>query len=124
MSEPLVLVVDDDEGVRAATAAMLDLIDCQAVVAESGERGLDLLYASRPAAVILDIDLPGMDGVETYERMEAIRADVPVVFSSGQRNIDRVRRFLDRPTVQFLEKPYTVSQLMDAFAALRVMQRS
>jgi DNA-binding NtrC family response regulator len=119
MSDPIfapfcALVVDDDPGVRAATSAMLELLDCTPLLAESGEEAIARLEETTVDVVILDVDLPGMDGIATYEQIAEREPALPVIFSSGQRNVRRLSALLDQLTVQFLEKPYSFDQLVTA----------
>lgn len=102
---------------------MLELLGCVATAAESGEEAVEL-YRQKPAdVVILDVDLPGFDGAEAYRRLRDIEPGCRVVFSSGQRNVSRISEFLSAPTVKFLEKPYTLSELLAAFRAVGLNTR-
>ena len=60
--------------------------------------------------------MPVMGGEETLERIKAIRAGVPVIISSGYGETDAAQRFAGKDTAGFLQKPYTVSQLMESIA--------
>ena len=70
------------------------------------------------ALVILDLAMPVMGGAEALERIKAIRAGVPVIVSSGYSETEAVQRFAGKDTAGFLQKPYTVSQLMETIAVV------
>ena len=66
----LILLVDDDVGVRTLLADMLEMLDHRVEMAESGEEALTLLTARSYDVVLTDFQLPGMDGAEFYRRIE------------------------------------------------------
>lgn len=76
-----VLVVDDNRAGRDLIRAILKSLPCEIVEASHGQQGLDLLRRERPDLVLLDIDMPGMDGLEVVKRIreDATYADLPVV---------------------------------------------
>jgi DNA-binding NarL/FixJ family response regulator len=80
VSDVRVLVVDDQELFRTAMAAVVDETDGFVVVgaADSGEASLELVPALRPELVLMDVNLPGIDGIEATRRLRAI-PDAPVV---------------------------------------------
>ena len=68
---PVILVVDDDEGLRESFRLILD-DDYEILEATDGPRALDVVRSAHVDLVLLDIRLPGMDGVEVLERLKAI----------------------------------------------------
>ena len=76
-----VLVVDDDRASRDLVRAILKSLPCEIVEASHGRQGLDLLLRERPDLVLLDIDLPGIDGLELVRKIreDAAYADLPVI---------------------------------------------
>jgi FixJ family two-component response regulator len=62
-------------------------------------------------AVLLDLTLPGMSGDEVLKEIRAIRAEIPVILSSGFSEVEALRRFADQGLSGFLQKPYTASAL-------------
>ena len=66
--------------------------------------------------VILDLAMPVMGGEEALDRLKAIRAGVPVILSTGYGEDEAKRRFAGKDVAGFLQKPYTVDQLMEAIA--------
>jgi chemosensory pili system protein ChpA (sensor histidine kinase/response regulator) len=82
---PLLLVIDDDPGVREVLQCQLEALGARVVVAADGFEGLDQLGRWRPTAVLCDIAMPGMDGVEFATRMrkDARFRDVPLIAVTG-----------------------------------------
>ena len=82
-----ILVVDDDEGVREAIKMTLEYDGYKCLFARSGQEGLDRVATDSPELVLLDVKMPGMDGLEVLRRMRK-RGDVaPVIVISGHGTI-------------------------------------
>jgi two-component system nitrogen regulation response regulator NtrX len=75
MAEPVVLVVDDEEGIRESLSGIFEDEGYIIVTATSGEEALDLLKEHNPDLVLLDIWLPGIDGIKTLEKIRALKHD-------------------------------------------------
>ena len=78
---PTILIVEDNDVVRAAITDWLTtgLPDCRVVQARSAERALALVQKEQPQAVLMDISLPGISGIEATRRIKAMAPGVPVV---------------------------------------------
>jgi two-component system nitrogen regulation response regulator NtrX len=108
-----VLIVDDEPGIRESLRGVLEDEDfsCQAV--ESGEKCLEELARNSYDAVLLDVWLPGMDGMETLARIQEIPfADRPqVVIISGHGTIETAVKATKLGAFDFLEKPLTIEKV-------------
>ena len=80
---PRILVVDDDKSVRIATQTLLEHDSYEVVVADSGRAGIEALADSTFDVVIVDIFMPGMDGLETIKAFHHHASDVPIIAMSG-----------------------------------------
>lgn len=117
-----VLVVDDDRAIRRVLRTALEWADFRVIESSDGAAALAVLEdeAQRVAAVVSDVGMPRMDGVELVERLGHRTDDVPVILTSGQDGPgllpDAVRRRIDA----FVPKPYSldaiVSTISDAIA--------
>ncbi len=112
---PLVVVVDDDRASLDLMTAYLDGLGVRVALARDGEEGLGLIRAQSPAAVILDIRLPGLDGWEVLDRMRADDATggIPVIIVSI---LDEKHRGMTSGAADYLIKPVGRDALV---AALR-----
>jgi DNA-binding response OmpR family regulator len=106
-----VLVVDDDETIRAVLRRVVETAGATVQEAESGEDGLRALYAGRPDIVVLDIGLPGIDGWQVLERIRQL-TDVPVVvLSAHDDELEKVRA-LRGGADDYVTKPFGAPELI------------
>jgi two-component system nitrogen regulation response regulator NtrX len=105
-----VLVVDDEPGVRAALTGVLRDEGYAVEAVESGEACLDRLARAVYDLVLLDIWLPGVDGLATLERMRERQVDATVVMISGHGNIESAVRATKLGAFDFLEKPLSLDK--------------
>lgn len=106
------LLVEDDEVVAAGLRAMLELDGREVLVIGRAEKALDAIASWKPDVLILDVSLPDADGAELYLQIEQRWPELPVVFSSGHAEQEKLAKFLSRPHVQFLQKPYDSETLL------------
>jgi two-component system nitrogen regulation response regulator NtrX len=100
-----ILVVDDEEAIRDALRMVLEYEGYETVLAADGRAGLAELDGSPIGAVLLDIKMPGMDGMETLDRIVAREGAPPVLMISGHGDIATAVECTRRGAVDFLEKP-------------------
>ncbi len=82
-SKKKILIVDDEESIHLLYREELEEEGYQVISAMSGEEGLKLFQEANPDLVILDINMPGMDGIEVLRQMKQMKPDVPVILSSA-----------------------------------------
>jgi CheY-like chemotaxis protein/phosphoribosyl 1,2-cyclic phosphodiesterase len=109
----LVLVVDDDEDLRLLARRALVRAGHEVVEAESGEEGLQLIETSKPHLVLLDLNMPGMDGFEVLKRLRATEAgkSLPVIVLTALGDEESARSSFAFGATDFLAKPFTPPQL-------------
>ena len=108
---PRILVVDDDERIAASVRRALIYEGYQVDVAHDGEAALDTARADHPDLVVLDVMLPGMDGVEVCRRLRAA-GDIAVLMLTARDAVsDRVRG-LDAGADDYLVKPFAYEELL------------
>ena len=112
MAEPIVLVVDDEEGIRETLSGIFEDEGCSIVTANSGEEALDLLKEQNPDLILLDIWLPGIDGIQALEEIKALRPDLPVIMISGHGNIELAVKATRLGAYDFLEKPLSLERVL------------
>jgi CheY-like chemotaxis protein len=114
-----ILVIDDSALIRAAAQISLGhLAGWSVLLAESGAEGIALAAAEQPDAVVLDVEMPGLDGPATFERLgqNAATRGIPVVFLTGRAEETR-RRLTELGAVAVLPKPFDPATLPDQVAA-------
>lgn len=109
------LVVDDDM-VRQAIQRMLEHLGYRPIGAASGEEALDIYEKSRAeiAAIILDITMPGLGGIETFRRLRAMDSQVKVIVTSGDTLNPAIRELEAQGISYLLAKPFHTEQLARA----------
>lgn len=100
-----VLVVDDEVDVRDVLIEYLEAKGFEAVGAASGEEALERLPAYRPDIVLLDINMPGLSGLETLRKIKALPQETCVVMASGQGDEEVARRALVLGAADYIRKP-------------------
>jgi CheY-like chemotaxis protein len=129
---PRILVVDDDMSVRLATQTLLEEEGYDVVVADSGRRGIEVIAEAAFDAVIVDIFMPGMDGLETIKAFNRHAPGVPVIAMSGfmfRNSSAPAPDFLSMSTklgaAFSLNKPFRPRELLNAIeACLRAAKSS
>ncbi len=108
-----ILVVDDDSMNLMRTKMILGQ-EYQVVLAESGAEALNRLKEDEEQIdmVLLDIDMPEMNGIETFERMKDFAADIPVIFLTASGQEDDVVSAIRLGAVNYLKKPFRPQELM------------
>jgi DNA-binding response OmpR family regulator len=113
MSEPLVLVADDDEDILLLVTTRLRRDGFDIISARSGDEALALVRERRPALAVLDIGMPGLDGVQVLEQIRAdddLRAMLVVLLTAKAQESD-VRRGFDAGADAYVKKPFSPADL-------------
>jgi PAS domain S-box-containing protein len=113
--EGLVLVIDDDDGVRRTVRDMLARLGFGVLEASNGREGVEIFreHAASVRAVLLDMTMPEMSGDEACQRIHEC-SDVPVILMSGYTELDATRRLTPKVFASFLHKPFTRVELSEA----------
>lgn len=106
-----ILVVDDDSMNLTRTRIILGK-DYDVLLAESGPEALDILRDDIVDMVLLDIDMPGMNGIETFERMKTFASRVPVIFLTASGLEQDVHSAIKLGAVNYLKKPFPPQELL------------
>jgi len=105
-----VLIVDDEAGVRSALSGVLRDEGYAVDAVDSGEACLDRVTRAPYDVIVLDIWLPGIDGLATLARLRERRVDSPVVMISGHGNIESAVRAIKMGAFDFVEKPLSLEK--------------
>jgi two-component system response regulator MprA len=113
-----ILVVDDEPAVRAALERALALEGYDVDLASDGLQALDRIAQSPPDAVVLDIAMPGLDGLEVSRRMRAAGDRTPVLMLTARDAVDDRVEGLDAGADDYLVKPFALRELQARLRAL------
>ena len=103
-----ILIIDDDSGVSRALAMLVDKDGHRALVASSAEEGLEAAERERPAAVFMDVRLPGISGLEALSKMRALLPDSPVLIMTGHGTLSTAVEAVRNGAFDYLAKPLSV----------------
>ena len=107
-----VLIVDDESGIRESLSGVLEDEGYKASTAQSGEECLELLRKSHYDVVLLDIWMPGIDGLEVLEKIKEFEDRPEVVMISGHGSIESAVRATKLGAYDFLEKPLSLDKTL------------
>ncbi|MFN7931650.1 MAG: sigma-54 dependent transcriptional regulator, partial [Blastocatellia bacterium] len=105
-----ILIVDDEPGIRQSLAGVFEDEGFDVTTVESGEQALREFEQRLHTCVLLDVWLPGIDGLETLERLKAAYPDISVVMISGHGNIETAVKATKLGAFDFVEKPLSLDK--------------
>lgn len=120
-----VLIVDDDPFARQRIRAVLEQADLEVIEADCGAGGLDLARTHAPELILLDLRMPGMDGLETYRRLRALpgQADTVVVFLTASVEETASVAAFDLGADDYITKPFRDAELLARLRSHLARQR-
>jgi DNA-binding NtrC family response regulator len=113
MSSARVLLVDDEKEFTDTLSERLRMRGLEVFTASSGKQALDLAGQHRFDAVILDLQMPGMDGIETLKYLLAADTDQQVIVLTGHGSISKSVEALKAGAAEFFEKPIDIQMLTE-----------
>jgi DNA-binding response OmpR family regulator len=117
MSRARILVVDDEADIRELLRELLGRAGYDVAVAEDGRAGLRAIFGERPELVILDVNMPGLDGWQTLERIRDV-SEVPVLMLTARAGELEKVRGLTRGADDYVTKPFGRQELLARIQAL------
>ncbi|MHB8835639.1 MAG: ATP-binding protein [Candidatus Methylomirabilia bacterium] len=114
LARQTILVIDDDRGYAGLVAEILEMAGLAAQATHSGEEGLAAARRHRPDLILLDVQMPGIDGYETCRRLKAdvATAEIPVLFMSGQADIEDKLQGFAAGGLDYIPKPFQRLELL------------
>ena len=107
----VVLVVDDDDMIRRLVRTVLEADDLEVVEAANGDRALEMVASAHPAVVVLDIMMPGINGVEVCRRVDHSKVKVVILTARDDPVLEDECR--EAGADAFLTKPFSSIELLD-----------
>jgi len=114
VSDPTVFVVDDDDLVRASIQGMLKSVGLRS---ETFEKAQEFLHSNRPdgpSCLVLDVRLPGVNGLDFQRELADVGIRIPIIFITGHGDIPMTVKAMKSGAVEFLTKPFRDQDLLDA----------
>ncbi|MDC1222059.1 sigma-54 dependent transcriptional regulator [Salibacteraceae bacterium] len=107
-----ILIIDDERPIRSTLRDILEYEKIKITEAEDGIKGLELIKANDYDAILCDIKMPGMDGIEVLEQIQDIKPDIPVIMISGHGNIETAVESLKKGAYDYISKPPDLNRLL------------
>ena len=121
-ASPVVFVVDDDVSVRESLELLIRNAGWHPEMFESAREFLPKPHALVPSCLVLDISMPGLDGLELQKRVAADRSDMPIIFITGHADVPKTVQAMKAGAIEFLTKPFSDDALLSAIKS--ALQRS
>ena len=121
-----ILIIDDEEVLRRIMRTMLERRPFEVIEAASGVEGFDLAKKLRPDLILLDWNMPGMNGAEVLRslRAEALTANIPVILLTGTDPQDLEAQGSELAACDYVLKPFSVLQLLEKVEKTLAQQSS
>jgi FixJ family two-component response regulator len=111
---PIVFVVDDDISVRESLELLIQSEGWQPETCESAQQFLARPRAGVPSCLVLDLSLPGLNGLELQKRVAVERPDMPIIFITGHADVPKTVQAMKAGAIEFLTKPFRDDVLLSA----------
>jgi FixJ family two-component response regulator len=119
---PIIYVLDDDDRVREALSSLLSSVGLRVEVFASAAEYLAFQKPDSPACLILDLELPGMSGLELQQKIAADDSP-PIIFVTGHGDVPSSVRAMKAGAIEFLLKPFDSQELLSSIDAAIVQDR-
>lgn len=111
---PIIHIVDDDRSFRTAVGRLMETYGFRVASYESGEAILERMPISEPGCILLDLQMPGLSGLELQNRLAEMAPILPIVFLTGHADIGSTVRAMKAGADDFLEKSASSQDLLEA----------
>jgi FixJ family two-component response regulator len=122
LAKSIVFVVDDDISVRESLELLIHAAGWHPELFASAQAFLDCPPVSAPHCLVLDISLPGLNGLDLQKRVTAERPEMPIIFITGHGDVPKTVQAMKAGAVEFLTKPFPDDVLLDAIG--KALERS
>ncbi len=112
-SDATVYVVDDDEAIRHSLKLLIGAVGLKVRVFPDAASFLDTFDPALRGCIVADLSMPGMNGLDMQERLNALNCSMPIIFLSGHGDVPAAVRALQKGAVDFLEKPFNPKLLLE-----------
>ena len=113
-----ILVIDDEQSIRDLLDTLLRRKGYDVVLAESGQKGLEIFRRERPDVLVLDLKMPGMDGLTVLQQVHSLNPTQPVIMLTGAGTPEAERQARALGVTEYVEKEFSLHLLGDALKRL------
>jgi len=113
-----ILVIDDEEGIRNLLDTLLDRKGYDVILADNGQKGLEVFRRERPDIVVLDLKMPGMDGLTVLQQIRHLDPTQPVIILTGAGTPEMEQQVMALGVTDFVEKEFSLHGLGDSLKRL------
>ncbi|MBT2570890.1 response regulator [Planococcus sp. ISL-110] len=113
-----ILIVDDQPGIRLLLKEVFSKEGYRAISAGSGKEALERVQEACPDLVLLDMKIPGMDGIEILKRLKKSNAGVHVIMMTAYGELDLIKESMNWGAARYFTKPFDVFEVRDAVKQL------
>jgi CheY-like chemotaxis protein len=117
-TSPTVLVADDNDVAQRLCRRVLEKAGYTVLIAADGLQAVEVALSQRPAMILMDVAMPGIDGIEAMKRIKAAMPDQPIVIASAHSMASDRERFLAAGADDILSKPFRLADLVAIVAKL------
>ncbi len=114
MDKKKVLIVDDQNGIRVLLVEVFSNEGYQTFQASNGRLALDIVRAESPDLVLLDMKIPGMDGLEILKHIKEINSEIKVIMMTAYGELDMIKEATDLGALMHFTKPFDIDELRTA----------
>jgi PAS domain S-box-containing protein len=111
LDNPRILIVDDEQSIREGSERILSRMGCQVFTASRGEEGLEILSREPVSIVLLDMKMPGMDGMEVLKEISQRHKQILVIVITGYATVETAIEAMKKGAYDFIPKPFEPDQL-------------
>lgn len=109
---PNILVIDDEAPIRETLKEILEYENFEVTLAENGEKAWQIIQKNDFDVILCDVKMPGIDGVELLERVQALKPEIPMVMISGHGNVEMAIESTKKGAYDFITKPPDLNRLL------------
>jgi two-component system, cell cycle sensor histidine kinase and response regulator CckA len=121
-----VLIIDDEPDIRYLARRVIGRLGFTVMTADNGHEGVELVrtHINAIRCILLDLNMPDLDGEETFHEIRDITPDLPIIVMSGYHEEELRRRFAGQEHVRFLPKPFSLLELQLVIPGMQVIRSS
>jgi len=114
LDDKKVLIVDDQNGIRVLLMEVFGSEGYQTFQASNGKMALEIVKNESPDLVLLDMKIPGMDGLEILKRVKEINRDIKVIMMTAYGELDMIKEAIELGALMHFTKPFDIDEMRTA----------